>query len=199
MSNKISAFVGLGTLRRYGGLSGRSGDTMVCAFRWQRTCWFARDALRYLAVVERGRSRSLAAALVRCWSVVGGQNALMGYCVVRRSAGTMFCGLVVAIPRVQVSPLRVYCDVSVVMSRQCSAVCVRNFSWFGLNRLGCVRVQTRVCDTVSRAHKTIACHRRFIQPSSHSVQHHTNAGKNHGVVYLHGRCCTLSEEHRLLW
>ena len=37
-----------------------------------------------------------------------------------------------------------------------------------------------------------------LSKSSHSVQHHTNAGKNHGVVYLHGRCCTLSDERRLL-
>ena len=51
MSNKISALVGLGTLRRYRGLSGRSGDTVVCAFRWQRTC-----------------------------GLVGGQSALLGYC-----------------------------------------------------------------------------------------------------------------------
>ena len=38
-----------------------------------------RRALRYHAVAERGRSRSIA-SLVRCWFVVGGQNALMGFC-----------------------------------------------------------------------------------------------------------------------
>ena len=38
----------------------------------------------------------------------------------------------------------------------------------------------------------------LLSKSSHSVQHHTNAGKNHGVVYLHGRCCTLTDERCLM-
>ena len=47
----------------------------------------------------------------------------------------------------------------------------------------------------TRAHKKGVGHRRGPScDSSHSEQRHTNAGENHGVVYLHGRSCSLFEE-----
>ena len=69
-------------------------------------------------------------------------------------------------------------------SIRCSAVDVR--TTVGLNRLGEVRVQTWMVG-VQLAHIKSVGHRRGPSSvSSHSEQRHTNAGKNHGVVYLHG-------------
>ena len=56
----------------------------------------------------------------------------------------------------------------------------------GLNRLGEVRVQTWMVG-IQLAHIKSVSHRRGPScDSSHSVQQHTYAGENHGVVYLHG-------------
>ena len=64
----------------------------------------------------------------------------------------------------------------------------------GLNRLGEIRVQTWIVG-VQLAHIKSVGHRRGPSSvSSHSEQRHTNAGKNHGVVYLHGRSCSLTDE-----
>ena len=66
-----------------------------------------------------------------------------------------------------------------------------DYSWFGLNRLGVVLVQT----LEGRCHTS----RKYVCRSSsgsvtlniaqHAATHH--AGKNHGVVHLHGRSCSL--------
>ena len=96
----------------------------------------------------------------------------------------------------RVGPPRVYCDVSEVMSRQCSADWVRTSVSLGLNRLGCVRVQTRVIDTVSRANKTIASRHRFIQPSHHTA---CSTTPMQGKTTEWFTCMGGADERRLLW